>query len=91
MVCGRINIGGTSDDTEHKIGGKIKKVGRGGKGKHKHGMQFCNVYHININGQKFKIGSLQNILDEQNVGVLLQTETKVKKLAINRKISKIWR
>ena len=76
MVCGRI-IRGTSDDTEHKIGHKIKKVRRGGKGKHKHGMQSCNVYYVNINGFKSKIGSLQKILDEQNVGILLLTETKV--------------
>ena len=77
VVCGRINIGGTSDDTEHKISRKIKKVRRGGKGKHKHGMQCCNVYYVNINGFKSKIGSLQKILDEQNVGILLLTETKV--------------
>ena len=77
MVCGRINIGGTSDDTEHKIGRNIKKVRRCGKGKHKHGMQSCNVYYVNINGFKSKIGSLQKILDEQNVGILLLTETKV--------------
>ena len=76
MVCGRI-IRGTSDDTEHKIGHKIKKVRRGGKGKHKHGMQSCNVYYVNINGFKSKIGSFQKILDEQNVGILLLTETKV--------------
>ena len=76
VVCGRI-IGGTSDDTEHKIGRKIKKVRRGGKGKHKHGMKSCNVYYVNIDGFKSKIGSLQKILDEQNVGILLLTETKV--------------
>ena len=76
VVCGRI-IRLTSDDTEHKIGRKIKKVRRGGKGKNKHGMQSCNVYYVNINGFKSKIGSLQKILDEQNVGILLLTETKV--------------
>ena len=40
-------------------------------------MQSYNVYYVNINGFKSKIGSLQKILDEQNVGILLLTETKV--------------
>ena len=40
-------------------------------------MQSCNVYYANINGFKSKIGSLQKILDEQNVGILLLAETKV--------------
>ena len=77
MVCGRISIGGTSDNTKHKIGRKIKRVRHGGKRKHKHGMQSCNVYYVNINGFKSKVGSLQKILDEKNVGILLLAETKV--------------
>ena len=77
VECGRISIGRTSNNTECEIGRKIKKVRRGGKGKHKYGMQPCNVYYVNINGFKSKIGSLQKILDEQNVGILLLAETKV--------------
>ena len=76
VVCGRIGIGDIKY-TECKKGRKIKNVRRGGKGKHKHDKQSCNVYYGNINGFKFKIGSLQNILDEQNVGILLLAETKV--------------
>ena len=69
--------GGTSNNTECEIRRKIKKVRRGGKGKHKHGMQSFNVYYVSINEFKCKIGSLQKILDEQNVAILLLAETKV--------------
>ena len=41
--------GGASNNTKCKIGRKIKKVRRSGKGKHQHGMQSCNVYYVNIN------------------------------------------
>ena len=40
---------GASNNTKCKIDRKIKKVRRGGKGKHQHGMQSCNVYCVNIN------------------------------------------
>ena len=55
---------------------KRKKIRRSKKGPYKTPHP-CKVYYVNINGFRSKQVSLQKLLNDQNINVMLLAETKV--------------
>ena len=60
---------------------KHKRIRRGKRGKNKtvakYASQFCNIYYANVNGFKSKSESIKQLIQENDIDIVVLTETKV--------------
>ena len=79
MASDNATVVGKSDKKSKSRRKKKIRRGRHGKAGTKAHVGICNIFYANVNGFRSKCESIKQILVEQDVDVLLLTETKVYK------------